>query len=175
MPCVPSRRASLGTLLYGALAALMLTEGSVLSPDRQALALPRGTGFAVIGKDGRTVLERSGEENYGWQVPDRAWSPSGRFLMVWRSDERGVHKIPIVDYTTARERVTLVPYSKTGTPLARPELYCVEPASGRVLRMPFTLRSWLVAGLLASLYLAPPVATAILPQQAAAIGWAKNL
>ncbi len=119
-----------------ALAALMLTEGSVLSPDRQALALPRGTGFAVIGKDGRTVLERSGEENYGWQVPDRAWSPSGRFLMVWRSDERGVHKIPIVDYTTARERVTLVPYSKTGTPLARPELYCVEPASGRVLRMP---------------------------------------
>lgn len=118
------------------LAALMLAEGSVLGPDRQALALPRGTGFAVVGKDGNTVLERSGEEYYGWQVPDRAWSPSGRFLMVWRSDERGVHKIPIVDYTTARERVTLVPYTKTGTPLARAELYCVEPASGRVVRMP---------------------------------------
>lgn len=123
-------------LVRTALPALMLSEGSVLGPDRQALALPRGTGFAVVGKDGNTVLERSGDEHYGWQVPDRAWSPSGRFLMVWRSDERAVHKIPIVDYTTAIERVTLVPYTKTGTPLARAELYSVEPASGRVVRMP---------------------------------------
>lgn len=119
-----------------ALAALALSEGSVLSPDRQSLVAPRGTGFAVIGSDGQTVLERNGEEYYGWQVPERAWSPSGRFLMVWRNDERGVHKLPIVDYTTARERLTLVPYSKTGTPLARPELYSVEPASGQVVRMP---------------------------------------
>lgn len=118
------------------LAALLLTQGSVLAPDRRAVALPRGDGFAVVDSAGRTLLERRGAEHYGWQLPEGAWSPGGRFLMAWRSDERGVHKIPIVDYTTAQERVTLVPYSKTGTPLARPELYSVEPATGQVRRMP---------------------------------------
>ena len=117
-------------------AALKLTRSNLLSPEGQSVAVQREGGFAVLGGDGRTQVERGGEENYEWQVPDKAWSPNGRFLMVWRNDLRGVHKIPIVDYTSALERVTQVPYVKTGTPLARSELYVVEPATGRVTRIP---------------------------------------
>ncbi|MFY0564076.1 DPP IV N-terminal domain-containing protein [Archangium lansingense] len=117
-------------------AALKLSRSNLLSPEGQSVAVQREGGFAVLGGDGRTQVERSGEENYDWQLPDKAWSPNGRFLMVWRNDLRGVHKIPLVDYTSALERVTLAPYVKAGTPLARSELYVVEPATGRVTRIP---------------------------------------
>lgn len=118
------------------LAALALSAGNLLSPDHRTVAVQRGSGFAVVDSGGRTLLERSGEERYEWQIPRGAWSPDGRFLVVLRNDERGVHRIPVVDYTTALERVTMVPYSKVGTPLMRSELYVVEPATGRVTRVP---------------------------------------
>jgi dipeptidyl aminopeptidase/acylaminoacyl peptidase len=118
------------------LAALALAPSNSLSPDHRAVAIQRGSGFAVVDSDGRTLLERSGEENYEWQIPKGAWSPEGRLLMILRNDARGLHRIPIVDYTTALERVTMVPYSKVGTPLMRTELYIIEPASGRVTRVP---------------------------------------
>jgi dipeptidyl aminopeptidase/acylaminoacyl peptidase len=117
-------------------AALTLSRSNLFSPEGQSVAVQREGGFAVLGGDGRTQVDRSGEENYDWQLPDKAWSPNGRFLMVWRNDLRGVHKIPLVDYTSALERVTLAPYVKTGTPLASSELYVVEPATGRVTRIP---------------------------------------
>jgi dipeptidyl aminopeptidase/acylaminoacyl peptidase len=117
-------------------AALPLSRTNVVSPTGHALAVQRDGGFAVLDSTGRSLIERAGEANYGWRVPDRAWSPDGRFLVVFRNDARGVHKIPVVDYTSALERVTMVPYSKVGTPLKRSELYVVDPAAGRVTRVP---------------------------------------
>jgi dipeptidyl aminopeptidase/acylaminoacyl peptidase len=117
------------------LLALTLSPDSAVSPDGQAVAIPRGTGFAVVKAGGHAVIERSGEENDEWQIPKQAWSPDGRVLMAWRNDSRAVHKIPIVDYSNAVEKVAMVPYAKTGTPLPRQELYAVEPATGRVTRM----------------------------------------
>ncbi|MDI1445994.1 DPP IV N-terminal domain-containing protein [Polyangium sp. 6x1] len=119
-------------------AALMLSPSHHLSPDGRNIAVQRGSGFAVVDSDGNPLLERSGEENYEWQIPERAWSPDGRFLVIWRNDARGVHKIPIVDYAyaTGIEQVKMVPYSKVGTPLMRSELHVVEPATGRVTRVP---------------------------------------
>ena len=43
---------------------------------------------------------------------------------------------------------------------------------GRLLRMPFAMRSWLVAALLAVLFVAPVLAATLLPAHAALIGWA---
>lgn len=117
-------------------AARLLSRTSAVSPTGHAVAVQRDGGFAVLDSTGRSLIERPGEPNYGWRVPDRAWSPDGRFLLVWRNDARGVHKIPVVDYTSALERVTMVPYSKVGTPLRRPELYVVDPVAGRVTRIP---------------------------------------
>ncbi|MDI1436383.1 S9 family peptidase [Polyangium sorediatum] len=119
-------------------AAWMLSASHHVSPEGRTAAVQRGSGFAVVDSEGGTLLERSGEENYEWQIPERAWSPDGRFLMVWRQDTRGVHKTPIVDYAyaTGIERVKMVPYSKVGTPLRRSELYVVEPATRRVTLVP---------------------------------------
>jgi dipeptidyl aminopeptidase/acylaminoacyl peptidase len=120
--------------------ALRIEDGRItrLAPDDMAaLALSEDNlGFAVLGEGGRELLRRGGEDDYEWQVPPGAWSPDGRFLMVFRNDARKVHRIPVVDYTTALERVKMVPYTKTGTPLVRSELYIVEPATGRVTQVP---------------------------------------
>lgn len=116
-------------------AAQALSRTHVLAPRGGAVAIQRQGGFAVLGADGATVVERAGEEFLEWRIPERAWSPDGRFLAVWREDSRGVHKIPVVDYSSALEKVTMVPYSKTGTPLLRAELHLVEVATGQVTRV----------------------------------------
>lgn len=117
------------------LEALALSGGQ-RSPDGRSVVLPRGQGFTVVDGSGRTLLERAGETDLAWQVPEKAWSPDGRFLLIWRNDTHGVHKIPIVDYSTAIERVERVPYTKTGTPLVRAELHVFELATGHETRIP---------------------------------------
>lgn len=115
--------------------ALALSRSHFVSPKGGAVAEQRDGGFAVRGADGRMVVERGGEEHLGWRIPESPWSPDGRFLVVWREDLRGVHKVPVVDYSSALERVTWVPYAKSGTPLPKTELHVVELATGRVTRI----------------------------------------
>ncbi|NTX57519.1 DPP IV N-terminal domain-containing protein [Myxococcus sp. CA051A] len=117
-------------------AALTLSPDHFLAPRGGALAVQRKGGFAVLGADGATVVERAGEERLDWRIAERPWSPDGRFLVVWRDDLRAVHQVPVVDYSDALEKVTTVPYAKTGTPLPRSELHVVEVATGRVTRIP---------------------------------------
>ncbi|WP_434424858.1 DPP IV N-terminal domain-containing protein [Nannocystis pusilla] len=114
----------------------LLAPDTVLAPDRRALLVRRGEGFAVLAADGRVVVARDGESDstISYQNPRAAWSPDSRFVAVWRRDARAAHKIPIVDYTRALETVKQVPYVKTGTPLVRVELHLVEPATGRVVK-----------------------------------------
>ncbi|MCP3165750.1 S9 family peptidase [Myxococcus sp. QH3KD-4-1] len=116
--------------------ALRLSPEHFLAPRGGALAVQRQGGFAVLGADGATVVERTGETNLDWRIPERPWSPDGRFLVVWRDDVRAVHQVPVVDYSDALEKVTTVPYAKTGTPIPRSELHVVEVATGRVTRIP---------------------------------------
>lgn len=113
-------------------AALALSRGHFLAPAGGAIAEQREGGFTVRSAEGRTVVAREGAEHLGWRIPENPWSADGRFLVVWREDLRGVHKVPVVDYSSALERVTWVPYAKTGTPLPRTELHVVEVATGRV-------------------------------------------
>lgn len=98
-----------------------------------AVAEQRGAGFLVRDADGRVVVEHEGNEQLAWRIPEAPWSPDARWLAVWQDDLRAVHKIPIVDHEGALERVTWVPYAKTGTPLPRMILHFVEPATGRVV------------------------------------------
>ncbi|MBL0698024.1 DPP IV N-terminal domain-containing protein [Comamonas sp. JC664] len=117
-------------------AALALSRAHFLAPRGGSVALQRPDGFAVLDSAGATVVERTGEQNLDWRIPERPWSPDGRFLAVWREDARAVHQLPVVDYASALEKVTMVPYAKTGTPLPRSELHIVEVATGRVTRIP---------------------------------------
>lgn len=116
--------------------ALSFSPQNVVSPDQRFVAVRQRDGFALRDAAGRTLLERRDEEHYDWRIPERAWSPDSKFLLVWRNDARAVHKLPIVDYSTPLEKVTMVPNPKSGTPLAREELHVVEAATGRIAQLP---------------------------------------
>ncbi|RKH02376.1 S9 family peptidase [Corallococcus carmarthensis] len=116
--------------------ALSLVPGNILSPDGGAVAVQRDTGFAVVDAKGATRLERTGTEDAPWRLPEAAWSPQGRYVAVWHDDMRGMHRIPLVDYGSALEKVTWAPYSKVGTPLMRSELHFVTVEMGQVTPAP---------------------------------------
>ena len=81
---------------------------------------------------GATKLTLAGAQNYGWAMAPLAWSRDQRFFVALRIDNREIHRVPIVDYSSAVERVTYAPYPKTGTPLSVTELHMVDPAAGVV-------------------------------------------
>lgn len=112
----------------------LILSGSAPAPGGVWAATARDGGFVVHDATGRVVVERSGEADYAWSLPDKAWSADGARLAVWRTDQRAVHRVPIVDYDGGLERLSMVPYAKTGTSLPIPELYLVEPATGEVVR-----------------------------------------
>jgi dipeptidyl aminopeptidase/acylaminoacyl peptidase len=86
--------------------------------------------LVVSDAAGGTRLKLSGAENHGWGLPPRAWNHDRRFFIAIRADTREIHKVPIVDYSSAIERVTYAPYPKTGTSLRQDELHVVDPAAG---------------------------------------------
>lgn len=107
----------------------LLLAGGIASPGHDRIAVQQGEGFAVLDNAGRTVVARTGVSNLAWQLPEQPWSPDGR-LAVWLIDSRSVHHIPVVDYSTATEQVTMVPYAKVGTPIAEARLHLFDPATG---------------------------------------------
>ena len=78
---------------------------------------------------GATRLKLSGAENYGWAMPPHSWSRDLSRFIALRVDNREIHRVPIVDYSSPVERVTYAPYPKTGTPLPVEELHIVDPAA----------------------------------------------
>ena len=89
-----------------------------------------GNDLIVSDTGGATRLTLSGAENYGWGLAPRAWNHNRRLFVAIRRDVRKIHKVPVVDYSSALERVTYAPYPKTGTPLPVEELHIVDPAEG---------------------------------------------
>jgi dipeptidyl aminopeptidase/acylaminoacyl peptidase len=93
---------------------------------------PDAGGIVIRDSAGRVALRVTAEDRYGWGGAPRRWSPDGRFMMAERFDQRAVHRIPFVDYGTAIERVQMVAYAKSGTPLPRTEFHVMDPAAGQV-------------------------------------------
>ena len=124
----------------------MGTEANITPPPMQAPILGRGLGpyastgrwtastpggnLVVTDNAGATALSVSGSQNYGWGVQgDLAWNHEGNLFLALRIDNREIHRIPIVDYSSPIERLTYAAYPKTGTPLPVTELYIVDPAA----------------------------------------------
>jgi dipeptidyl aminopeptidase/acylaminoacyl peptidase len=100
-----------------------------VNPGQWTAQAPNGD-LVVSDAAGAARLKLSGAPNYGWGLPPRAWNHDRRFFVALRVDNREVHRVPIVDYSSAVERVTYAPYPKTGTPLPLTELHIVDPAAG---------------------------------------------
>ena len=86
--------------------------------------------LVVSDTDGAIRLQLQGAQNYGWGLAPHAWDRDGRIFVAVRRDSREIHRVPIVDYSSAIERVTFAPYPKTGTALPVEELHIVDPAAG---------------------------------------------
>lgn len=115
-----------------ALEAFVLA-GAVVAPGGDWAAVAQDGAIEIRDASGAARFERAGEADYGWTLPDKAWSPDGARLAMWRTDQRALHRIPIVDYDGGLERVTMFPYPKTGTPLPVQELHLLDPASGQTV------------------------------------------
>jgi dipeptidyl aminopeptidase/acylaminoacyl peptidase len=85
--------------------------------------------LVVADAAGATRLTLPGAPDHGWILPPRAWNHDRRLFVAIRADNREVHRVPIVDYSSALERVTFPLYPKTGTPLRHDELHIVDPAA----------------------------------------------
>lgn len=109
-----------------------LLSGGIPSPRHGHIVAQQGEGFTINEASGRTVFTRKGTPDLSWQLPEQPWSRDGR-LAVWLIDNRVVHHIPIVDYSAPIEKVTMVPYAKVGTPIAKAQLHLIDPSTGTVL------------------------------------------
>ena len=75
---------------------------------------------------GLTPLTHDGSQNNEWTMDDAAWLPGGNLLLVKKADDRKVHHLPIIDYSTAIETTSWVPYAKTGGALQITQLFVID-------------------------------------------------
>ena len=118
----PASGLPLGLAYFGAANSGTTNAGRPVLTARAA-----NNDLVVSDTAGATRLELKGAQNYGWAVPPNAWSRDQRFFVALRRDSREVHRVPIVDYSSAVERVTYAPYPKTATPLPVEELHVIDP------------------------------------------------
>lgn len=70
------------------------------------------------------------------QRPQLRWSPDSKKLVVTRTDERGVGKMPLIQYSQQRPKLYTFPYPLPGdSVLARPALYVIDVASKRAAKI----------------------------------------
>jgi dipeptidyl aminopeptidase/acylaminoacyl peptidase len=112
------------------LASFGPSESGAANPARWTARIENGRDLIVSDTAGAIPLTLSGAPDYGWSLAPRAWNHDRRFFLAIRRDDREIHKVPIVDYSSAIERVTYAPYPKTGTRLPVDELHMVDPAAG---------------------------------------------
>ena len=103
--------------------------GPYPNPGRWTAQVSGGE-LVVSDNAGNTRLKLQGAQNYGWGVAPLGWNRDGNLFVALRVDSREIHRVPIVDYSSAIERVTYANYPKTGTPLPVNELHIVDPAAG---------------------------------------------
>lgn len=106
------------------------------SPDGRFFLTERGDDLWLRSSaDGRgEPLTDDGESDFAWSLGNSAWAPSGTRLAAWKTDTRGIPKLPLIHWLKVTEEVEWTrPYIKTGGRMGRSECYIVDVASkGRV-------------------------------------------
>ncbi|MBY0574741.1 MAG: S9 family peptidase, partial [Undibacterium sp.] len=80
-------------------------------------------------------LTNNGSKDYSWGMSDTAWSPDGKRLFIKRSDVRQVHHLPVLNYSKANEAVEWNIYARTGDAIEKTELYILDPATKRQIKI----------------------------------------
>jgi dipeptidyl aminopeptidase/acylaminoacyl peptidase len=116
------------------LRALRLSPAHAVSPDGRAVAVGDG-GVTLRDAAGRPTMTRPAAPGRYWELPQQPWSPNSRYLLAWQVDQRGMHTLPLIDYSKVIETSSSVPYAKVGTPLARLSLFAIDRSSARLRRL----------------------------------------
>lgn len=75
------------------------------------------------------------EEGWHWDIAGAKWSPDGKYIAVKQIDDRKVPKIPIVDWTNGQEQLRMINYSRAGEPVEKHQVYIVEVANGKTVKI----------------------------------------
>ena len=115
----------------------VLSEPQLFSPDGKQFAFVRDNNLWLGGKTSPKpeLLTDDGIKDYRWDMPTTAWSPDGSFILVQKTDERKVHQLPVVNYSTPLEEVEWSPYAKTGGALEINELFIVDIKNKRQIKI----------------------------------------
>ena len=100
----------------------------ISSPDRQWFLGTEDYNLYFRSQyDGRIEkLTKDGVEDYEWSVRGAKWSPDSHKIAVKKVDQRHVHRFPIVLWLKKIEDVEWLPYTKSGGPLPRAELFVID-------------------------------------------------
>jgi dipeptidyl aminopeptidase/acylaminoacyl peptidase len=90
----------------------------------------RGDTLRVLRADGGEAARLVEAPDAGWQATPQGWHPGGGWFAAIRADARGVHTVPVIDYSQPLERVEPAQYPKSGTPLPVMTVHVVDAASG---------------------------------------------
>jgi dipeptidyl-peptidase-4 len=85
--------------------------------------------------DRKSRLTEDGKADFRWSAKDALWSPDGSKVAVQKVDFQGVNRYPVVQWLREPEEVEWKPYTKTGKPLLRIELYIIDVNSGAQVRI----------------------------------------
>ncbi len=109
----------------------------LLSPDRRWFARDDDGDLwlRAVVDDRLERLTDDAEEWFGWSVLGAQWSPASTKLAVMKSDERHVHKVPLVHWLKPHEEVEWAALTKAGGPLPFPEIHIVDALSKKDVRV----------------------------------------
>jgi dipeptidyl-peptidase-4 len=122
-------------------------EKGMYVEDDDIYEAPSPDGSRLLGIEGFNLYLRSGKSDkkefittdgtadIQWSVSDACWSPDGSRAVVQKIDTRGLNRFPIVHWLRQPEEVEWLPYTKTGQPLKKVELYFVQPGGSRTIRI----------------------------------------
>jgi dipeptidyl aminopeptidase/acylaminoacyl peptidase len=129
------------------LLAPKFVEKGMYAEDDDIVEAPSPDGSRLLGSERFNLYFRSGKSDkkefmttdgtaeIQWSVSDACWSPDGNHAVVQKIDYRGLNRFPIVHWLRQPEELVWLPYTKTGQPLEKVELYFVQPAGSGTIRI----------------------------------------
>ncbi|WP_420126622.1 DPP IV N-terminal domain-containing protein [Longimicrobium sp.] len=90
----------------------------------------RGDTLRILRADGGEAARLVEAPDAGWEVGPRGWHPGRRWLAVGRTDQKGVHTVPVIDYSSPLEQVQPAVYPKSGSPLPVQSIHLVDAVAG---------------------------------------------
>ncbi|HEV7383390.1 MAG TPA: DPP IV N-terminal domain-containing protein, partial [Phenylobacterium sp.] len=118
---------------FGGYPTVFPAETEVLSPDGTQFATLRDHDLWIrsLGGDETRRLTFDGLPDLRWSTGQAAWSPDGRRLALMRTDEREVHRVPLVDWMADTATVSWATYPRADGAIPVSRVFLIDVESGQ--------------------------------------------